>query len=109
MIIQGSNNPLTIKFDADVSNMEKLIVTLWSTNAARRDKLIKRWDKNINMTVQKDTAICPIEENETAILPDEQLVVEAKGLQNGQTVFWSQYSVDVLRRRDRIIYMTQEG
>lgn len=30
MIIQGSNNPLTIEFSEDVSALPELVVTVWS-------------------------------------------------------------------------------
>ena len=44
MIIQGSNVPLTIQFDANVAEMPKLVVTLWNDSSIR--KLVKKWEKS---------------------------------------------------------------
>lgn len=54
MIIQGSNVPLTIQFDANVAEIPKLVVTLWNDSSIR--KLIKKWEKS-DMTISEDTAI----------------------------------------------------
>jgi len=107
MIIQGSNNPLVIQFDAIVEGMPVLVVTLWSDSASYPTKMIKRWNTE-DMTIENDTAICPMEEEETRKLPNGKLVLEAKGLDvNGNTIFWDQYVLDVKGRRDRIIMLTQ--
>lgn len=103
MIVQGSNIPLTVVFDQTISGME-LVVTLWGMGG-RMDSLIKRWDTS-DMTIAGDTAICPLSEAETAALPSGTLTVEAKGLSNGETVFWAAAEVDVLHRRDRVIRLT---
>ena len=104
MIVQGSNVPLTIVFDQAVSGME-LVVTLWGLNG-RTDTMIKRWNAE-DMTIAEDTVICPLTEAETAALPSGTLAVEAKGLNGGETVFWAAAEVDVLRRRDRVIRLTE--
>ena len=60
------------------------------------------------MTINDDTAICPITEEESASLPRVNLHIEAKGLdQNGNTIFWDDYKVNVMYRRDRIITLSQ--
>lgn len=107
MIIQGSNNPLVIQFDASIADMPVLVVTLWSDTAVYPTKMIKRWN-NEDMTISDDTAICPISEEETKNIPNGRLVLEAKGLdENGNTIFWDQYELDVMARRDRIIMLSQ--
>lgn len=107
MIIQGSNNPLVIQFDASIADMPVLVVTLWSDTAVYPTKMIKRWN-NEDMTISDDTAICPISEEETKKIPNGRLVLEAKGLdENGNTIFWDQYELDVMARRDRIIMLSQ--
>ena len=65
------------------------------------------WEKE-DMQIDNKTAICPLTEQETASLPTQKLIVEAKGLDgNGDTVFWQEYPIDVGRRRDKIIRLTQ--
>lgn len=109
MLIQGSNIPITIVFDASVESLPELIVTLWSDDVRHRRAPLKTWHKS-DMTISTTTAVCPITEAETKTLPETPLVVEAKGLDgNGETVFWSSTTVGVLTRRDRIITLTQDG
>ena len=107
-LVQGSNVPLTIKFDSSVENLPKLVVTLWSD--MRPGQPLKMWELS-DMTVSGDTVICPLTEDETATMPKSVLTVLAKGLDsNGQTVFWDEYPLNTLARKDRIIKLTrQEG
>jgi len=107
MIIQGSNNPLVIQFDASVEDMPVLVVTLWSDTAMYPTKMIKRWN-NEDMTIDGNTAVCPISEAETKLIPGGHLYIEAKGLDtNGNTIFWDQYELDVKTRRDKVIMLSQ--
>lgn len=107
MIIQGSNNPLVIQFDTSIADMPVLVVTLWSDTAMYPTKMIKRWNTE-DMTIEDDTAICPITEQETQHIPNGTLILEAKGLdENGNTIFWDQYPLDVKTRRDRKIMLSQ--
>ena len=45
MIYQGSNSPLIVTFDQDVSELSALTATLWKTGMQCSSTLIKRWDK----------------------------------------------------------------
>lgn len=109
MIIQGSNNPLTIVFDASVAALPALVVTLWSDKPGHNTEPLKTWTLE-DMDVSGDTAVCPLTEDETRQLPDGRLTIEAKGLNgDGETVFWDAAVVDVRGRRDKIITLTQEG
>lgn len=107
-LVQGSNVPLTIKFDSSVENLPKLVVTLWSD--FRVGSPLKQWEK-ADMTISGDTVICPLTEDETASMPKTTLTVLAKGLDaNDVTVFWDAYPLKVMERRDKIIKLTrQEG
>lgn len=107
MIIQGSNNPLIIQFDAEIENIPTLVVTLWKDKAGYTSELIKRWEAE-DMTIEGDTAVCELTEDETRKFPASGLVIEAKGLdENGNTIFWDQYAVDIGQRRDRVIMLTR--
>ena len=108
MIVQGSNNPITINFNAPVENFPVLLVTLW-TDKPGYSQPYKMWKKT-DMTVSKNTAICNISEAETKELPAGLVYVEAKGLDgDGNTVFWDACAVDVKQRRDSIISLSQIG
>lgn len=107
MIVQGANNPLTIKFDASVADIPTLIVTMWAEKSWYDAQPIKIWTRE-DMTVSLDTAICPISEDETRALPPGYVVIAAKGLDgNGETVFWDEARIDVLMRRDKAIRLTR--
>lgn len=109
MIIQGSNNPLVIQFDADVSNIPTLIVTLWCDLPGWEGRPVKKWTKD-DMTISGETVTCPLTQNETRMYGAPYLVLEAKGLnENGGTVFWDEYKLDVKHRRDKIIQLSQMG
>lgn len=107
MLIQGSNAPLTIKFDSSVAALPALIVTMWCDQYQKTP--IKTWTLN-EMTVSGDTAVCPLSEEETAKLPNfpnYKIVIEAKGLDgNGETVFWDAKEIDVKERRDKVFKLT---
>lgn len=105
-MIQGGNQPLVIQFDAAVDTLPQLVVSLWHDANCQP---LKVWYK-ADMSIDDDTAVCPISEAETAKLPPQRLIIEAKGLdENGNTVFWDQYPIETLHRRDRVIKLTQAG
>ena len=107
MIIQGSNNSLVIQFDQSVATIPTLVVTLWRDLIGRGSQKVKEWQRD-DMTIDDDTVICEITEAETAALPAQQLVIEAKGLDgSGNTVFWDEYRIDVKNRRDKVIKLTE--
>lgn len=101
MMIQGSNNPLVVQFDGDVSACPKLAVSLWGQRGA-----VKVWTLE-DMQVSGDTAICPVTEEETAALCGQKLMLEAKGLDaQGNTIFWDSVAVYVKQRKDKTIQLT---
>ena len=103
-IIQGSNNPLVIQFDQDVSGFPQFVVTLWKTKTSEYD-LVKQWNKAA-MTIDGDTVTLPLTEAETRAMPAGLLQVEAKGLgTGGNTLFWAEMSIDVVFRRDKTIVL----
>lgn len=108
MIVQGSNNPLVLTFDTSVENVPILSITLW--NAAKwKSKLLKAWTRS-DVIINGDTVVCPLTESETANLSAESLVLEVKGLDDeGNTIFWAEYQLDLLSRRDKVITLTQGG
>ena len=105
MLIQGTNVPLVVIFDADISAIPILVITLWGRNGYK----IKQWNKD-DMTVDEDTASLPITEDESAAFPAGSVILEAKGLTNGgTTIFWDEVSVAIRARRDKVIRLTQSG
>ena len=104
MLIQGTNIPLKIVFDEDISEIPALTVTLW-----KNKQQLKRWDKE-DMVITEDTAILPLSEAETAEFPAGPSTVEAKGLNaDHEIVFWDEYNVIIHPRRDKDIALTEDG
>lgn len=107
MIVQGSNSPLVIKFDASVAAIPTLVVSMWCDKPGYAARPVKVWERS-DMTISVDTALCPITEDETRALPDGSVTIEAKGLDgSGETVFWDAAVIDVKNRRDKQIKLTQ--
>lgn len=106
MIIQGANNPIVVKFDADISTLPALLITLWHDSPCDNSP-VKQWMLS-DMTVDGDTAVCPITAEETAGIPLDGCILEAKGLDgNGNTVFWGAVEISTEYRRDKAISLTQ--
>ena len=106
MIVQGSNNPLTIRFDRPIDDIPVLVVTLWSDKTSRSAP-IKMWT-NDTMIISSDTVVCQISESETASFPYGSIVLEAKGLNgDNETVFWDSVNIDIKQRRDKVVKMTE--
>lgn len=105
MLIQGTNTPITLTFDIDVtSTMQSLVATLWT----RSGELLKRWEMS-DMTINGTTVTLPLNEDETKWFPDGVLKMEIKGLnQGGQTIFWEEEEVLVKLRKDRGIDLVTE-
>ena len=108
MIVQGSNNPLVLTFDQSVDDIPSLSVTLWSATG-RLTRPLKAWTR-ADMMINGATVVCPLTEDETKNLVSTNLILEAKGLDgDGNTIFWDEYPIDLHKRRDRMITLTQEG
>lgn len=104
MLIQGTNSPLVIQFDQDVSTMDKLVISLWSLTG----EMIKEWDLD-ELTIEGDTAICPMAEAETKTYPNTIVTIEAKGIDSdGDMVFWDQMDVMMVKRRDKVISLVDD-
>lgn len=102
MLIQGTNTPLAITFEDDVSNVPVLVISLWK----RKGIKLKSWTIE-NIVVDGDTVYCPLEEQETADFPEGAATLEVKGLdENGQTMFWEKAQVLIESRSDRVIKLT---
>lgn len=104
MIIQGTNIPLVITFDEDVSSCEALVITLW-----RRDRVkLKQWNMS-DVTIEADVVTLPISQEESAAWPEGYNMLEAKGLdENGYTIFWEEAPVMIEGRRDKDIRIPEE-
>lgn len=101
MIIQGSNKPITLTFEEDISAIPIIVATLW----AGYGNMIKRWDKT-DMTIEEDTAELPLTEAETAEMNGGSIALDVKGLDDiGNIIFWEEVPIMVLPRRDRSITM----
>ena len=102
------NNPLLIEFNESIATIPKIIISLWS-NMIGHGVPLKVWYKN-DIVINDTIAICPLTEDETASFPGYQVELLVKGLdENGYTIFWRRFNVDVEHRQDKIFKLTQVG
>lgn len=98
-IVQGSNAPIEIEFDEDVSGLTSLIVSLWNPKNIIEPAI--SWEKT-DMTISGANASCPITQAQTAALPVGHMILEAKGVNgDGVTVIWDRVVINVAPRYDR--------
>ncbi len=102
MIIQGSNNPITLTFDSDLADIPTLVATLW----LGKGNMLKRWDKS-DMDIDGSTAALPLTEEETAAINGGYIALDVKGVDEyGSIIFWDEATLRVLCRRDSGISLT---
>lgn len=102
MIIQGSNNPITLTFSEDIADIPTLVATLWAGSG----QMIKRWDKT-DMGIDGETVTLPLTEEETAALNGGNIALDVKGVDgDGNIIFWDEAYMRVLPRRDSGISLT---
>lgn len=103
MLIQGTSEPLVIRFDRDLTDAAALIITLWKPPGT----LLKKYGLS-DVVVDEDTVSCPLTEEESAGFP-AVVRIEAKGLDDeGNQIFWDAINVDILYRYDRDIRLTED-
>lgn len=103
MIVQGTNVPLEVTFDSDVSEIPTLVATLWLKDGS----MVKQWNK-ADMQIDGDTVYLPLAEDETAAIAPGFVALEIKGLDDAsQTIFWEESMVKVEGRRDRSITLIE--
>lgn len=98
MIIQGTNIPIVITFNSDVSSCKKLVATLWISN-----KLVKKWETE-DMTIDRDTVTLPLDEDETRTFMKGNAMLDVKGLNIvDEIIFWEEAQIQIVERRDKEI------
>ena len=98
MLVPGTNIPIQITFDSDVSTFQKIVATLWIQN-----KEAKRWNMD-DMTVASNTVSLPLDEDETKAWKKGIAKLEIKGLNSlNQTVFWEEAEIEIGDRKDKIV------
>lgn len=100
MLIQGTNIPIEITFDNDVSTFKNIVATLWIQN-----KQVKKWEKaKDEMTVVGVLATLPLDEDETRKFQKGMAKLDIKGLNaTDQIVFWEEAEIEIVDRRDKDI------
>lgn len=107
-IYQGSNNPLVVLLDMTAAELTAVSISLWRDDSRDSEPPLKAW-KMEDIRFDGNAIICPWTSEETAALPEEKLAVEAKGLDDdGNTVFWEEFAVYVMPRRDKNIDLQEQ-
>lgn len=103
IILQGSNSPITITFEDELTGLKNIVASLW-----KGSKELKRWEKQ-DMAVGGFTAILPLEEDETKAFPKGYITLELKGIDTAdQVVFWEDNVLTVIARTDKAIDLIEE-
>lgn len=101
VIVQGSNNPLTVQFEDTVAGIPDIVCTMW-----REITLIKKWEKT-DMLIDDDTIICPLSAEETAALIPTPHDILIKALDSdGNTLIYVDLRINVVARNDKDIELT---
>lgn len=102
MIIQGSNTPITLTMDGDLSTIPTIVATLWNDA-----QMLKRWNL-ADMTVDGSTITLPLTEAETSAMKPGKVIAEVKGLDStDSTIFWDEAVISVVGRYDKGIKLTE--
>ena len=97
MIIQGSNNPITLTFSEGVADIPTLVATLWEGSG----QMIKRWNK-ADMGIDGEVVTLPLTEEETAALNGGSIALDVKGVDSdGSIVFWDEAGIRVKENHRR--------
>ncbi len=106
-ILQGSNAPLIVKCDKDVSDLSKIVLSLWVQTGNKGGKLLKKWEKD-DVQINENIIMCPLKEEETASFPDGSITLSVKGLDtNNQVRMWDEITVKSKARLDSIFHITE--
>lgn len=97
-IIQGSNDPIIIEMDEDISDIEKISVGLYSSSTR-----VKQWDID-DIGIESTVMSCPLTQTETAALTGISYTLSVKMYDsNDKVLFFDEESVRIVPRKDKAI------
>ena len=104
MIIQGSNLPITISFDEDMSNIKDWSMSLFGENKrGEADILLKHWGIE-DVDIDGETISAPLTESETLGFIPGVAVLEIKWLSDEDTIYQSEtYRIRICGRQDKTL------
>lgn len=95
MIIQGSNLPIIITFDEDMSSLVDWSMSLFMENKRTKEQtLLRHWGLH-DIAIDGATVSAPLTEEETVEFPVGVATLEMKWLTQDETIFHS----DIIRIR----------
>lgn len=104
MIIQGSNEPIVLEFDRDMSEVQKFSAVLFkqakalSTNSI--DSELKKWSRE-DAFIEDGKVILGLKEEETMKFPVGVATLEVKWLDNADVMFADEVQIDVVKWFDK--------
>jgi hypothetical protein len=109
MIIQGSNSPITIAFDSDVSNVIEWSVALFGEDRRGMPSiLLKHWGTG-DLLVNGSVVCAPLTESETMDFMPCVATLEVKWLDGEDNIFHSDTArIRVSGRKDKTV-LIQNG
>lgn len=97
MIIQGSNSPLVLTFESDMSNVTEFSAALIKANS---NVILKRWLKSDIEIATVDVAL-PLTQKETFYFPAGTHTLEIKWVDENEIRFAEAISIEVVQRLDK--------
>lgn len=98
-IIQGSNLPVIVEFDSNVSNLVDIHVAIFNTSS----ETVKHWNKE-DIVIDDNLAVCPLTQEETLSFVPGQCTLEVKWMEiDGYVYLSSIIPLTILPRNDKHI------
>lgn len=95
-IIQGSNQPIIVTFDNDITDIKDLHVALFSNHEP-----LKEWYMD-DIIIEGNTATCPLKQAETLSFKRGACTIEIKWMDEEGDVYLSEIVRSQIIRRDDI-------
>lgn len=101
MIIQGSNKPIIVELDTDLTNVKDLSVCLQTTGVARHN-IVRRWGLH-DVTIIANVISIPVSQAESVRYPEGEAVILVKCTLDGVTEFFDEFPVTIRKWGDNTI------
>ena len=98
MIIQGSNLPIVVKFNRDVSGIESIEIHMYTPDGEE----LKHWSRG-DVYINGNIVSAPITQEESMAFEPGTFVLEVKWLENGATHFTHRIRDTIVDRTDKTI------
>lgn len=104
MILQGSNKPIVIELDMDVSEAKDISICLRGSCGNKNHAMIQRWGLD-DVQIIGNTITIPVTQRETLRYPEGEASILVKCTIDGKTEFFDEFPINIMRWCDNTILM----